>query len=543
MIIIHQIKLRPGFDESELRKKVIGALRILPDDLISLRIERMSIDARKKPDIFMSVSCVCEIRHEMSVLKRIRNNDSISKYEPVIYKEPQTGEEKLIHNPIIIGSGPCGLFAAYKLAIAGYKPIVCERGYDIDSRMKSVNNFWETGELNTNSNVLFGEGGAGTFSDGKLNTLVKDKYGRNREVLKIFVENGADESIMYDAKPHIGTDKLVEVVKNMRNRITELGGKFRFNAEVTDILFADGKVNAVMINGLERLDCEVVVLAIGHSARNTFKMLYDRKIEMCQKDFAVGFRIQHSQDMINSALYGNDKSVVSNLPPASYKLTYKAENGRGVYSFCMCPGGYVVNASSEFNRLCINGMSYSKRDGKNANSAIVVTVGRDDFEDDSPLAGLRFQEKIEAAAYKAGGGKIPCAYYGNFKNEVNDGLQLLNVPESDILCDTVPEMRGMYCFTCISDVLPPKLNETIVEGIEYFDRIIPGFAEDGAILSAVESRTSSPVRIVRGDDYQSVTVGGLYPAGEGAGYAGGITSAGMDGICVYEAIAKKYSPF
>lgn len=541
MLLINQLKFRPGYTNDDIRKKIASALKTVPDDIIDFRTERRSIDARKKPEVFYVLSVSVNVKHEELVIKRI-NNPDICVYSPDNYDFVPTGKSKLLYRPVVVGAGPCGLFTALYLAEAGYKPIVLERGYDVDSRTVDVNEFWNGGILRKNSNVLFGEGGAGTFSDGKLNTLVKDKCGRNKEVLRRFVEFGADLSVLTDAKPHVGTDVLKTIVKAIRERIKSLGGEFRFNAELTDIVFENEAVKSIKINGLIDLPCNVLVLCIGHSARDTFQMLYDKGISLEQKDFAVGFRVEHKQSMINSELYGNDCPSIDILPPASYKLTYKAKSGRGVYSFCMCPGGYVVNASSEPGRLCINGMSYSKRDGENANSAIVVTVDSKDFNSDHPLAGIEFQRRIEEAAYNVGNGSIPVQRFGDFKADLDDSY---NMDEVELYSfeNVEPQIKGSYTIGKLKNILPDELNHAIVEGMEHFDKIIPGFADNMTLLSAVESRTSSPVRILRDEKtMESIGYSGLYPCGEGAGYAGGITSAAMDGIKVYEKIAAKYQP-
>lgn len=540
MIIINQVKVKPGFTMNEVGRKISSLLKIPLDDILSFRIEKKSVDARKSADIFFVLSVVCEVKGENSVIRRL-DNPNISLYSAVEYSYEITGTMDMKNRPVVVGAGPCGLFSALYLSENGYNPIVLERGYDVDSRTRDVENFWSGGELNEGSNVLFGEGGAGTFSDGKLNTLVKDKSGRNKEVLRRFVEFGASPSIMYDSKPHVGTDVLKNVVKNIREYIEKKGGEFRFNACVTDVVVEDDRIRGVVVNGVHKIESDIVILAIGHSARDTFKMLFDKGIELTAKDFAVGFRIEHKQRMINKALYCDDDEILSLLPQATYKLTYKAENNRGVYSFCMCPGGYVVNASSEKGYLCINGMSYQKRDGENANSAIVVNVTTDDFGSESPLAGVEFQRKIEKRAFAAGNGSVPVQRYGDFKASVLEYENFENV-EPGSLNKPNPEIKGSYTYSDISSILPKELNETIVEGIDYFDRIIPGFANADTLLSAVESRTSSPVRIVRNDDFESVSAKGLYPCGEGAGYAGGITSAAMDGIKIFEQIIKVYKP-
>ncbi len=540
MILIKQVKIRPGYRESELIKKISSVLKVVPDDILSLKIDKLSVDARKKHEILLVLNIICDVKNESIILKRV-HSDNIEKYVETLYSFNIKGTIKQSKRPVIVGEGPCGLFLAYMLSKNGYKPIVLERGYDVDTRTKDVESFWNGGTLNLNSNVLFGEGGAGTFSDGKLNTLVKDKDGRNKEVLKTFVKFGAGEDIVVDSKPHIGTDVLKQVVKNMREEIVSLGGDIKFNAQVTDILIDENKVTGVKINNISILECDDVFLCIGHSARDTFKMLYERNITMEQKDFAVGFRVEHRQKMIDDILYTDDPSVMKNLPHASYKLAYKAENNRGVYSFCMCPGGYVVNASSEPGRLCINGMSYSGRNGSNANSAIVVNVNKEDFGSEHPLAGIEFQRKIESKAFEIGNGAIPVQLYCDFKADLSDGVNLKDI-NVDLLNNYLPQTKGTYTMGKVSEILPRELSETFVAGMEYFDRIIPGFADDYTLISAIESRTSSPVRISRNESFESVNIKGLYPCGEGAGYAGGITSAAMDGIKAAEHYASKYCP-
>ena len=388
--------------------------------------------------------------------------------------------------------------------------------------------------------MQFGEGGAGTFSDGKLNTLVKDKYGRNTEVLKTFVKHGADPAILYQAKPHIGTDVLSKVVKSMREEILRMGGEVRFHSQMTEILTENGQVTGVKVNGTEVLPCEQVVLAPGHSARDTFSMLYRKQFPMSAKPFAVGFRVEHPQSLINMSQYGAES--VKGLGAAAYKVTAKTSTGRGVYSFCMCPGGYVVNASSEPGRLAVNGMSYSGRDGKNANSAIIVAVTPADYGSDHPLAGIEFQRGLEQRAYELCDGKLPVQRYGDFREKVTgehpaetDGVQRSG-PEA-----LEPQCKGAYEWADLTGILPAECNRAFVEGMDSFDRQIHGFASPGTILTGVESRTSSPVRIERDEELQSA-IRGCYPCGEGAGYAGGITSAAMDGIRVAEQIASQFAP-
>ena len=542
MIRINQVKLSTDHTKEQLHKKVAALLRVQEKDVLQLHIIRQSIDARKKPDIFYSYVIDVKIKEEEKLLKRVAKDkklaSQISKSDETNYCFPEAGSKELKSRVVIVGMGPAGLFCGYFLAMHGYRPIILERGRDVDSRKEDVERFWQGGRLQLNSNVQFGEGGAGTFSDGKLNTLVKDKYGRNKAVLETFVKFGAKESILYEAKPHIGTDVLSRIVKSMREEIIRMGGSVRFESQVTDILVEEQRIKGVMVNGTEELACEQLVLAIGHSARDTFDMLYEKNLPMEPKSFAVGFRVEHAQSMMNHALYGKEEPGA--LGAAPYKVTAKTSSGRGVYSFCMCPGGYVVNASSEEGRLAVNGMSYSGRDGSNANSAIIVSVTPEDFGSDHPLAGVQFQRKLEEKAYQLAGGKIPVQRYGDFKDAVDNRRVLM---DERAMSDILPQCKGLYEWSDLTDILPAGCNEAFIEGMEVFGRQIKGFDSPEAILSAVESRTSSPVRIVRDDTGLQCTIRGIYPCGEGAGYAGGITSAAMDGLRVAEAIAAEYAPF
>ncbi|MDE6128236.1 MAG: NAD(P)-binding protein [Lachnospiraceae bacterium] len=542
MIRIEQIKLRIGQESGLLYGEAAKILRIAEQEILSLHMVKRSLDARKKPDLFYSYIIDVEMKKEAAVWKRLAKGRSgriaagkhfLSLQQPQDYIFPIKRTESKKERPIVVGMGPAGLFCAYFLAREGYRPILLERGKDVDARLKDVEAFWEGGALNPESNVQFGEGGAGTFSDGKLNTLVKDTHGRNREVLRLFTEFGAPKEILFDNKPHIGTDILRSVVKNMRAEIIRLGGEIHFQSQVTELALADNRVEGVVVNGEQFLPARAVVLAIGHSARNTFSMLYEKGIPMEAKPFAVGFRVEHRQKLIDESMYGAVSDVVADaLPAAAYKVTAKTEEGRGVYSFCMCPGGYVVNASSEPDRLCTNGMSYSGRDGANANSAVIVAVTPKDYGDSHPLAGIAFQRRLEEKAYLAGAGRVPVQTYGSFRECMEKGTTVK--PDKDATFE--PAVKGEYVFTDITKILPEKLNKGIVEGMEQFGRQIEGFDRPDTLLSAVESRTSSPVRILRDDALQS-EVRGLFPCGEGAGYAGGITSAAMDGIKVAEAVA------
>lgn len=542
MLRVNQIKLRTVEQESLLPKKVAEILRVDKQDILSTRIVRQSIDARKKPEIFYTYSLDVEVKNEGKILAKFKGKENlVSKSDTVRYRFPAQGGKVQSHRPVIIGMGPAGLFCGYFLALHGYQPILLERGKAVEERKKDVEQFWETGILNVNSNVQFGEGGAGTFSDGKLNTLVKDKDGRNTAVLETFVKFGAKESICYEAKPHIGTDALMHVVKGMREEIIRLGGEVRFESCVTDICIEDNHVTGVVINGIETLECEQLVLAIGHSARDTFDMLYQKRIPMEAKSFAVGLRVEHPQEMINESQYGMKNP--GSLGAAPYKLVAKARNGRGVYSFCMCPGGYVVNASSEEGCTAVNGMSYSGRDGQNANSAVIVSVTPEDFGSNHPLAGIAFQRELERKAFELGAGKIPVQRYGELKgiveSEKGETGKGLDVAEENMQ-EIRPQTKGQFVWADVSRILPKACNEAFVDGMESFGRQIKGFNRPDACLLGVESRTSSPVRIHRDESLQS-EIRGLYPCGEGAGYAGGITSAAMDGLRIAEVIAAEYS--
>lgn len=529
MVRISQIKLGIEHTEEDLKKSIAKALNIPVKNLPQYNIVKRSIDARKKDDIKYSYTIEIElpINEEQNLVGK-RRNSNITITKDHSYRFKPNGDIVQKNRPIIVGLGPAGLFCAYLLAEQGYQPLVIERGDDVDKREEEVNTFWQTNKLNLNSNVQFGEGGAGTFSDGKLNTMVKDEFGRNKKVLEVFVEHGAPSDILYLNKPHIGTNRLRTVIKNMRKRIIELGGEVKFQTKLTDIEIKEGKVNAVIVNETERIPCETLVMAIGHSARDTFSLIYEKGLDMIKKSFAIGVRIQHPQRLISKAQYG---SMYEKLAPADYKLTHQAKNGRGIYSFCMCPGGFVVNSSSEEGRMVVNGMSNYERDEENANSALIVTVTPEDFDTDSPLAGVEFQRKLEGMAYQTGKGNIPVQLFGDFvHNKVSSSFGSIK-----------PVMKGNYTFSNLRECLPSYVSESLMEGIYAFDHKIHGFSNEEAILAGVESRTSSPLRIIRNEEFES-NILGIYPCGEGAGYAGGITSAAMDGIKVYEAISSKYKP-
>lgn len=528
MIKITQLKLKIEHKEEDLKKKVCKMLQISPSKIYEIEILKRSLDARKKP-LMYNYQLAVFAENEEKIVKRLKNKDIVVGTLPK-YRFPKSGMEELKLAPVIIGAGPAGLFCTYMLAKAGFQPILLERGEAVEERQKKVDHFWETGELDTNSNVQFGEGGAGTFSDGKLNTLVKDSHGRGRFVLKTFVEFGAENDILYESKPHIGTDILINVVRNMRNEIRSLGGQIHFNSQVTDLQTTDGKITAIQVNGERWIRTETAVFAIGHSARDTFQMLYDHKIPMRAKPFAVGVRMEHPQTMINENQYGAD--YPESLPAAAYKLTRRVSEDRGVYSFCMCPGGYVVNASSEKEMTAVNGMSYHARAGENANSAMIISVRPEDFGSDDALAGVEFQRKLERAAYREGQGKIPVQLFGDFcKDQLSSSLGEIR-----------PNTKGQWCFGNVRHIFPEFLAAGLEEGIRSCEQLIPGFAREDALVLGVESRTSSPVRIERDNEGLESEIKGFYPCGEGAGYAGGIMSAAMDGIKVAEAIALKFKP-
>ena len=525
MLRISQLKLPETHTQEQLEKKLLKMLRISRKDLGHYYIRKRSLDARKKPELYYVYSIDVEIKNEERVLKSMKGK--VQKVSSRPYSVPEHGTERLSDRPVIIGSGPAGLFCAYLLAREGYCPLIIERGAPVRERRRDVEKFWETGVLDPASNVQFGEGGAGTFSDGKLNTLVKDPAGRNRFVLETFVKFGAPEDILWEQKPHIGTDILIDVVEAMRREIEKMGGEFRFHSQVTDLI-PEEKV--LIINDEEKIRAGAAVLAIGHSARDTFYMLCERGFDMEAKAFAIGVRVEHPQRLIDENMYGRDNR--GDLPAASYKLTEKLDNGRGVYTFCMCPGGYVVNASSEPGCLAVNGMSYHGRAGENANSAVIVTVTPQDYGTDHPLSGVEFQRKLERRAWEEGKGCVPVQRFEDFCEN----------KDTEKLGSIKPSIKGHYRLGNVRNIFPEELSLSIRDGIRAMDQKIRGFAGEDVLLSGVESRTSSPVRINRDDSFRS-NIPWVYPCGEGAGYAGGITSAAMDGIKVAETLIRKFTEF
>ncbi len=545
MIKVNQVKLPVTASVKMLRLQCAKLLGVKPAEIATLEVLRRSIDARKRPEIFFSYTLLVELegglRAEEKLVKRLRNRD-VQMGERVEYRAPELGEKignvprrdyfrEEAHRPVVVGFGPAGMFAALILARAGMHPIVYERGASVEERVEDVERLWATGELKPDSNPQFGEGGAGTFSDGKLNTLTKDPDGRSRFILNLFVGYGADPSILIDAKPHVGTDCLVDVVRGIRYEIEALGGEIHFHTKFTydPVRDKDRKI----------------ILAIGHSARDSYEELYAAGLHMEAKDFAMGFRVQHPQAMIDADLYGAvDAETRRALGPGAYKLTHtSAKNGRGVYSFCMCPGGYVVNSSSEPGRLCVNGMSYHARDGKNANAAIIVSIRKTDYDGAAhPLGGIALQRTLEERAYQLLDGRVPVQTYGDFKADRETTEKTVGRIR--------PEIKGQYGYSRLNGLFRfpadssyaalNEFNETFIEGMESFEHKLHGFAQDDTLLCGIEARTSSPVRIPRGEDFCS-NIRGLYPCGEGAGYAGGIMSAAMDGMKAAEALVKSYN--
>lgn len=524
MIRVRQISIPiENANEITIKNAIAHKLKIKREDILSYQIYKESIDARKKPTIFFVYEVNVLLQDENSILKKKLKDVFLAEDENYTFEA--TGKERLRHPIIVVGSGPAGLFTTYMLAKYHYPVLLIERGEKIEDRVQTVETFFETGVLNPNSNVQFGEGGAGTFSDGKLNTLVKDSHHRIRFVFETFVKFGAPKEILYQNKPHIGTDILRNVIINMRHEILKLGAQIRYDAKLTNIFTKENKLIGIEVNETEKIDTNTLVLAIGHSARDTFELLKAKNITMNPKPFAVGLRIMHPTKMINKSQYGREETILGN---ASYKLTYRSKSGRGVYSFCMCPGGFVVNASSEEGRLAVNGMSNYHRDEEFSNSAILVTITPDDFGT-SVLDGVNYQRELEEKAYALGNGCIPIQTYGDF----------LANKKSSSLGEVKPIFKGKTTLSNLNPLFSLDITNSLKEGITYFGTKIKGFDREDAILAGVESRSSSPVRIER-DEVLESNVKGIYPCGEGAGYAGGITSASVDGIRVFEAIASKY---
>jgi hypothetical protein len=529
MLKLPPIRLSLQEDESELRRKIARLLGIRDGELIGYELLRQSIDARRRGQALIACTVAARVRCEDRVLAAGR--PGVVRYAPESYSYVQPGTEPLVDPPVIVGMGPAGLFAGLVLSQMGYRPLLLERGEDVESRRRQVSAFWSSGQLDVESNVQFGEGGAGTFSDGKLTTLIRDP--RCRKVLEELVAAGAPDQILYLNKPHIGTDRLQALIKNLRTTIEGNGGAVQFRSRVTGLALAGGEVRGVIVNGSGRIDSRVVLLATGHSARDTYAMLMEHGVAISQKPFSVGVRIEHPQGLIDAAQYGHQAGH-PRLAPADYKLAYHAPGGRSAYTFCMCPGGQVIAAASEAGGVVTNGMSRYLREGSNANSALLVGVTPDDFGGDHPLAGIEWQRRWERLAFTAGGGgyRAPVQLLGDFlAGRISGGFGLV-----------APSYRPGTDFAELDGCLPPYVAATIREAVTFFAARVQGFAMPEAVLTGVETRSSSPVRIDR-DQQMASSVHGLYPVGEGAGYAGGIISSAVDGIRAAEQVAIRYRPF
>lgn len=527
MIRIEEVILELNDDEGLLKSKISQILDLPEKEIIKYTVVKKNIDSRQKRNILFVYSLDVEVE-DPKTIKYWDGRHRIRKYEPFVYRE-KIIDKKVDKKIVVVGSGPCGLFAALLLAKAGLRPFLIERGRDIDSRVEDVKSFIQGGKFNSKSNIQFGEGGAGTFSDGKLYTLINDP--RSKYIFSELVKAGAPEEIAWSGAPHIGTDKLLQVIKNIRKKIIKLGGEIRFETCLTDLEIKNEKVVAITLNDTEKILVDDLVLAIGHSARDTYQMLYDHKLKMEAKAFSIGLRIEHQAEMINKSQYG----IFYNHPKlgaAKYKLVQHLDNNRSVYTFCMCPGGFVMAATSEEESVVTNGMSKYYQDGTNSNSALLVPVMPSDFSSDHPLAGIEFQRKWEKKAYLAGGSNYsaPAQLVGDFLNQ-QASKQVKSVKPSYL-----PGVK----LTSLDSCLPDYVIKSIREALLLMNRKIRGFAHPEAILTGVETRSSSPVRFKRNEKCES-NISGIYPAGEGAGYAGGIISSAIDGLTVAEILITKYS--
>lgn len=545
MISLQQIQLPITHSEDQLQENIAKLLGLSFEDVAKYTVTKRAIDSRKKRQmIYFVYSVTIELKNEAKIMKsqavkRNTKHHRIEIVEPYTYKEilrlptvapSNTAGRQDGKRPIVVGTGPAGMFSALLLAKAGLKPLVIERGGDVDSRIHDVEKFMETGELNTQSNIQFGEGGAGTFSDGKLNTLITNP--RIKYIFEEFVKAGAPDSILWDAKPHIGTDKIRGVAKNIRQQIISLGGEVRFNTQLTDIKIKNGKITNVILNNKEEIETDTLILAIGYSARDTYEMLYKRKLNLEQKPFSIGVRIEHKAEMINKSQYDkfyNNKK----LGAARYKLVSHSDKNRSVYTFCMCPGGYVMPSTTEEGYVVTNGMSEYAQDGDNSNSALLVNVNEKDFGSDHPLAGIEFQRKWERKAYEIGGKNFyaPVQLVGDFllgkKSKNHKSIK--------------PTYRPGITLTSLDECLPDYVCKSLRKALPKLDQKIHGFAHPDAVLTGIETRSSSPLRITRDIETMQSNIVGIHPAGEGAGYAGGIVSSAVDGMRVAEVIVNSQS--
>lgn len=529
MLRLTEIKLPLHHEQWELRKAVVRTLKIDDASVIAINVFRRGFDARNKENISLIYTLDVAVKNEEKILAKHSNRTNIKVSPDTTYKLTANAPAGLKERPIVIGMGPCGLFAGLVLAEMGFRPLILERGRIVRERTKDTFGLWRRRAFNPDSNVQFGEGGAGTFSDGKLHSLVSDPEYRGRKVLTEFVEAGAPAEILYVSKPHIGTLRLVSMVEKIRAKILRLGGEIRFETKMDKLLIENQQIIGVKLSNGEEIHSRHVVLSIGHSARETFQTLYDQGIYIEPKPFSIGFRIEHPQGMIDECLYGAERGNPI-LGSADYKLVHHASNGRTVYSFCMCPGGTVVAATSEEGHVVTNGMSQYSRVERNANSGIVCSISPEQDYPGHPLAGIDLQRRLERLAFKLGGENYnaPGQLVGDF---------LKGTPSKEF-GKVFPSYKPGVTLTDLSQLLPSFAIDAIREAIVAFDKKIKGYARTDAVITGVESRTSSPIRIKRGEDLQSINTKGLYPAGEGAGYAGGILSAGIDGIRIGEQVAK-----
>ncbi|HKS14411.1 MAG TPA: NAD(P)/FAD-dependent oxidoreductase [Pseudomonas sp.] len=530
MLRINELKLPLDHPDEALREAIVQRLGIADEQLIDFTLFKRSYDARKKNTELLFIYTIdLELSNEAEVLTRFADDRNVTAAPDVSYKYVGQAPSDIAQRPIVVGFGPCGIFAGLLLAQMGFRPIILERGKEVRQRTKDTWGLWRKSVLNPESNVQFGEGGAGTFSDGKLYSQIKDPQHHGRKVLHEFVKAGAPEEILYVNKPHIGTFRLTGMVENMRAEIIALGGEVRFEQKVTDLLMDDGQLHGVVLENGEQLHSRHVVMALGHSARDTFRMLHGKGVYMEAKPFSIGFRIEHPQTLIDQARLGKYAGHPK-LGAADYKLVHHAKNGRSVYSFCMCPGGTVVAATSEPGRVVTNGMSQYSRNERNANSGIVVGIYPEQDYPGGPLAGIELQEALESKAYLLGGStyQAPAQLVGDF---------VAGRPSTE-LGSVEPSYKPGVTLGDLALSLPDFAIEAIREALPAFDRQIKGYNLPDAVLTGIETRTSSPLRITRGEDYQSLNLRGLFPAGEGAGYAGGILSAGVDGIRIAEAVAR-----